>query len=429
MTATTGEALRTIRVTATCLGTDLLSHTVAAGCNLGSGTSMTAGAVAGLAAGHTLCFLACLVTSEGLGVTLVLLRIGAVCVFETSHTTVVGNITSTTGAVCVGQTSHTLRSLGVAHLTTGAVSVLTTACHTSFGAVADEAAAAVRIFATSNTALGSGIADATHCVVEGSTIGVLRATTGVGCGVTNRSLSSSGAAVAVATVGVVQTLHTSCRGGAGLTNFSGVACSITVTVAGTSQHALTTRTNLTVLAVTVASAACFADFRGRVTDVTQRTVGVGAATFATLAGFANVGGTAGVRGILVGSGAVGISRAVHTLVAGTLEATGAVLGSVSTLDTLAAAGLTSRGRSLALGVAGTLGRDTLVALALLTCLTVAVCVALHTLFGCGVALERSTIGILSTTGSHTHIRFTGLESLTVAVFGASHTLVLSTNRL
>lgn len=242
-------------------------------------------------------------------------------------------------------------------------------------------------------------------------------------------MRSCGASVAVATVVVVKTLNAGRRAGACFAHLSGVAGSVTVTVAGASQHTFSTSTDSTVLAVTIASTACFAHFGGGVTDVAQRTVGVSAATFATLARFTNVRGAASVRGILVRGGAVGVSRAIHALVGGTLEPAGTVLGSVSTLQASSTAGLTSRGRSLALSIAGALGGDTLVALALLTGLAIAVGVALNTGFGSGVALERSTISVLGTTGSHTLIGFASLQGLAVTVLGASHTLVLYADRL
>lgn len=155
------------------LGTDLLGDAIATTRNLSRGAAVAAGTVAVLATGHTLRLLTGLVACEGLGVTLVLLRVGAVCIFETSHAAVVLHIASAAFAIGVGQAGHTLRSLGVTHLTTGAIRGLTTACHTSLGAVADEAATTVRILVTTNTALGGCVTHATHSVVEGATVGVL----------------------------------------------------------------------------------------------------------------------------------------------------------------------------------------------------------------------------------------------------------------
>ncbi len=428
LTATTGEALWTVGVTLTGLGTDLLGHTVATCRDLSCGTGVSTGAIAGLATSHTLGLLAGLEAGESLGVTLVLLRVGAVCIFETSHTAVVCHITSTAFAVCVGQTSYTLRSLGVAHLATGAVGVLTTACHTRFGAVADEASAAVGILVTTDTTLRSCVTHTADCVVEGSTIRVLRTTTGVGRGVTRGSLSSRSTSVKGATVVAAQALDTGRWAWAGLAYLSGVAESATIGVAATGQRTLTTCADLTIGAVAIGATTGFTHFRGGITDVTQCTVGVGAATITALTRIANLRGAVGVRRIPVCGGAVSVCGAVHTLVGGTLEAPGAMLGSISTLETLAAAGLTCRGWSLALCIAGTLGGDTLVALALLTSLTVAVGVTLHTLLGGSVTFQRRTIGVLGATRSNTYVGFASLESLTVAVFSASHTLVLSTDR-
>lgn len=429
LSTTTGEALCTVRVTATGLGANLLLHTVAAGGDGCIGTLVTAGTVAVLATSHTLSLLACLVTGERLGVTLVLLRVGTIRVFETSHTAVVFHITSASFTVFVGQAGHTLSSLSVTYETSATICVTATTGHTGFGAVADKATTTVCVFVTSDTTLGSCITETTSRVIEGITIAVFATTAEVGFGVTNRTLGSEGATVVAGTVGVVGTLNTACGRGRGLAHFKLVTAAVAVTIIGASQSTLTTCTDLTVGAVAVGTTTSFTGLLRSITDVAQRTVGVGATTCTTLACLTDVSRAVGVRWSFVGGSTVGVCSTVHTLVRGTLEAFGTVLRCVNTLDTLTRAGLTSGGGCLTLSVAGTLGGHTLVALTLLTGLTISVGVTLNTCLAGGVALERCTVSIFGATSSHTLVGFTSLECFTVAVLRTSHTLVLDTNGL
>ena len=103
-----------------------------------------------------------------------------------------------------------------------------------------------------------------------------------------------------------------------------------------------------------------------------------------------------------------------------------MFGCVRTLHTSTRAGQTCGSWGLTGAVGGALGGHTSVVLTLLTCLALAVGVAIHTLLGGGVTEFRRTIGVLGTSGVNTHIVATGLQRFTVGVFGTSNTLVVET---